>query len=84
MTHHEGFVHAHLNLTHMEHITQPNHLEHAITVAIVSIATFSAFVVPEASNTSTPVVNVEDDQIFVIFDVDDFSIYFHGEEAWQV
>ena len=68
----------------MEHITQPDHLEHAITVTVVSVATFSAFVVPESSNTSTPVVNVEDYQILVIFNVDDFSIDFHGEEAWQV
>lgn len=50
-------------------------------MAVVSITTFSAFIVPEIRDASAPVIDIEDDQVLIIFDIDLFAIDFHGEET---
>lgn len=68
----------------MQHIAQPYDLQHTITVTVVSKPIFPIPVVPEPTDSSAPMVDVQDNQILVIFNVDGSAVDFHCKYFGQV
>lgn len=74
----EGLVHADLHLSHVQNISQTQHFQHAVTMRIfVQVLLRAGF--PQLSDSSAPVVDVQDNDVFVALDVDLSAVDLHSE-----
>lgn len=78
LAHLEGHLHTHLNLTHMQHISQANHLNHPITKRLPVEGLFRISL-PEISNSSSPILNIQKDKILIFLNIDLSVIDSHRE-----
>ena len=72
------FIHTYLHLPHMHNISKSNNLQQPITITIFNKLTITSMF-PQLSNTTTPIINVKNDQVLILVDVDYFSIDLHRE-----
>lgn len=78
----EGLVHADLHLPHVQHVSQADHLDHSVAETLLAEVPLRVCL-PQSGDSAAPVVDVEQDDVLVLFDADGDVVDGHGEETGE-